>query len=78
MVRKYAYVGPYTSLERGVHIIHAELEHCIVLRNTRIENLDRRIDASLIGRDARIFGADSKPLAHRLMIGDGCHVGIGE
>jgi len=73
-----AYVGPYTSLERGVHIIRAELEHCIVLRNTRIENLDRRIDASLIGRDARIFGAHSKPLTHRLMIGDGCHVGIGE
>ncbi len=72
-----AYVGPYTSLADGVHVISAELEHCIVLRGARIEYLDRRIDASLIGRDAHVFGADSKPQAHRLMIGDGCSVGIG-
>jgi glucose-1-phosphate thymidylyltransferase len=73
-----AYVGPYTSLDTGARIIGAELEHCIVLRGARIENLSRRIDASLIGRDARVYGSDAKPQAHRLMIGDGCHVGIGE
>jgi glucose-1-phosphate thymidylyltransferase len=73
-----AYVGPYTSLDDGTRVINAELEHCIVLRGARIENLTRRIDASLIGRDARVFGSDAKPQAHRLMIGDGCTVGIGE
>ncbi len=73
-----AYVGPYTSLADGVHVTAAELEHCIVLRGARIENLTRRLDASLIGRDAHVFGAAAKPQAHRLMIGDGCSVGIGE
>jgi len=73
-----AYVGPHTSLDDGARVINAEIEHCIVLRNARIENLSRRIDASLIGRDARVAGSDSKPRAHRLMIGDGCIVDIGE
>ena len=73
-----AYVGPYTSLDEGARVINAELEHCIVLRGARIENLTRRIDGSLIGRDARVYGSDAKPQAHRLMIGDGCSVGIGE
>jgi glucose-1-phosphate thymidylyltransferase len=73
-----AYIGPYTSLADGVQVTAAELEHCIVLRGARIEGLTRRIDASLIGRDAHVFGADAKPQAHRLMIGDGCSVGIGE
>ena len=50
----------------------------IAKRDARIENLSRRIDASLIGRDARVRGGASKPAAHRLLIGDGCTVEIGE
>jgi len=72
------YVGPFTSLDEGVRVVGAELEHCIVLRDARIEHLDCRIDASLIGREAHVFGSDRKPSAHRLMIGDGCRVGIGK
>ncbi len=73
-----AYIGPYTSLADGVRVVAAELEHCIVLLDARIEDLDGRIDTSLIGRQAHIFGTDAKPRAHRLMVGDGCSVGIGE
>lgn len=73
-----AYIGPYTSLADGVRVVGAELEHCIVLREARIENVGRRIDASLIGRRAHVFGSDDKPKTHRLMVGDQCIVGIGE
>lgn len=73
-----AYIGPYTSLADDVRVIAAELEHCIVLREARIEGLVGRIDASLIGRQAHIFGTEAKPRAHRLMVGDGCSIGIGE
>ena len=73
-----AYIGPYSSLDDGARVIEAEIEHCIVLRGAHIENLSRRIDASLIGRDARVRGGASKPAAHRLLIGDGCTVEIGE
>ena len=73
-----AYIGPYTSLADGVCVIAAELEHCIVMREAHIEGLAGRINASLIGREAHIFGTDAKPRAHRLMVGDGCSVGIGE
>ena len=73
-----AYVGPYTSLADGVRVVGAELEHCIVLREARIEDLETRIDASLIGRQAHVFGAGAGRRTHRLMIGDRCSVGIGE
>ena len=73
-----AYIGPYTSLADGVRVVAAELEHCIVLHEARIEGLEGRINASLIGRQAHIFATGAKPRAHRLMVGDGCRVGIGE
>ncbi len=73
-----AYIGPYSSLADGVRVVAAELEHCIVLRGARIEGLTRRLDGSLIGRHARIYGTDVRPQAHRLMVGDRSEVGIAE
>jgi glucose-1-phosphate thymidylyltransferase len=71
-----AYVGPYTSLAEGACVRAAEVEHCIVLARATIENLTRQVDASLIGRDARVYGETRKPRAHKLMIGDMSIVGI--
>ena len=73
-----AYIGPYTSLAEDVRVISAELEHCIVMRGARIESLERRLEGSLVGRDAEVFGVDAKPRAHRLLIGDRSTVGISE
>jgi len=71
-----AYVGPYTSLAEGAQIKAAEVEHCIILAGATIENLTRQVDASVIGRNARVYGATRKPRAHKLMIGDQSTVGI--
>ena len=75
---EHAYIGPYSSLADGVRIVSAELEHCIVLQDALIEGLTRRLDGSLIGRGARIYGTDARPKAHRLMVGDRSEVGIAE
>jgi len=71
-----AYVGPYTSLAEGAHIRAAEVAHCIILAGATIENLTRQVDASVIGRNARVYGATRKPRAHKLMVGDQSTVGI--
>jgi glucose-1-phosphate thymidylyltransferase len=65
-----AYVGPFTALGDGVHVEHAEIEHSIVLDRSRIENLPRRVESSLIGRDVVVVASGSRPRANRLMIGD--------
>ena len=69
-----AYIGPYTAIADNVTIEKAEIEHSIVLSGSTVENLDARVEASLIGRNARIGGAKSLPRAYRLVLGDNSEV----
>jgi glucose-1-phosphate thymidylyltransferase len=41
-----------------------------VLERTRIERLDGRIEASLIGRDVTVCRKERRPRAYRLVLGD--------
>jgi glucose-1-phosphate thymidylyltransferase len=65
-----AYIGPYTSISRGCTIRSAEIEHSIVLENTRIENADGKIESSLIGKDCVIRRSPVRPRAYKLVLGD--------
>jgi glucose-1-phosphate thymidylyltransferase len=71
-----AYIGPYTAISEGVVVRGAEVEHSILLHNSRIEDLDARVESSLIGRDVVIARSDAKPRAYRFMIGDSSSVGL--
>jgi glucose-1-phosphate thymidylyltransferase len=70
------FVGPYTSISDGVVVDHAELEHSIVLENSRISHLGTRMADSLIGRDCVIAHSDARPVAYRFLVGDCCQIGI--
>ena len=59
-----AYIGPYTAIGDDVTIEHAELEHSIVLSGSTIRDLDARIEASLIGKNA-VVGARAAPCPRR-------------
>ncbi len=65
-----SFVGPYTSLYDGVAIVDCEIERCIVLENSRIENIDARLQDSLIGREAKIRRVDKKPRTLKMNLGD--------
>jgi len=69
-----AYVGPFTAIADGVVLDRCEIEHSIVLERSRIVNVPRRIESSLIGRDAVVTASDAMPRAHRLMLGDSSRV----
>ena len=69
-----AYIGPYTALADNVTIANAEIEHSIVLAGSSVEDLDARIEASLIGRNVRIGRGPSLPSAYRLVLGDNSEV----
>ena len=69
-----AYVGPFTAIADGVVLDHCEIEHSIVLERSRITGVPRRIESSLIGRDAVVTASDAMPRAHRLMLGDSSRV----
>ena len=65
-----SYVGPFTALADGVVLERCEIEHSIVLERSHIADIPGRIESSLIGKDVVVCGKDSRPRAHRLMLGD--------
>ena len=65
-----AYIGPYTSIYYGCTVRNAELEHSIVLENSVIENVEGKIESSLIGKECLIGRSPLRPRAHKLMVGD--------
>jgi glucose-1-phosphate thymidylyltransferase len=75
-VLEHAYVGPYTAVSAGATIRNAEVEHSIILANSRIEDLDARVESSLVGRDVVIARSRAKPRAYRFTVGDSSEIGL--
>ena len=71
-----AYVGPYTSIGDEVRICRAEVEHSIVLAGSTVEDLDTRMEASLLGRNVTLTRSDGLPKTLRLLVGDNSTIEI--
>jgi glucose-1-phosphate thymidylyltransferase len=71
-----SYVGPFTSVHSGCRIENAEIEHSIVLEDSQILGIDRRIADSLVGKGVTISKVDRKPKVLRFMLGDHSVVGV--
>ena len=71
-----AYVGPFTAIMRNVEIRGSEIEHSIVMEDSRIIDLRERVTDSLIGRGVTIVRRDDRPAALRFMLGDRSEVGL--
>jgi glucose-1-phosphate thymidylyltransferase len=65
-----SYVGPFTSVYHGCEIRNSELEHSIVLENSKILDVGTKIEDSLIGKEVVIRRTDELPKALRFMLGD--------
>jgi len=70
------FVGPYTAISDGVVVEQAEIEHSIILENSRICRLGARMADSLIGRNCVIAHSEALPVAYRFMVGDSSQIGI--
>jgi len=71
-----AYVGPYTAVGERCTIERAEVEHSILLSDCVVEGLDVRIEASLLGRNARVGRDSRQPRAYRLLVGDNSEIAV--
>jgi carbonic anhydrase/acetyltransferase-like protein (isoleucine patch superfamily) len=68
------YIGPFTSIGDGVQLHACEIEYSIVLDGTRIEQIEPRIEHSLLGKNVVVSGKVRRPRALRLMLGDSSSV----
>ena len=71
-----AYIGPYTAIGNHVVVSNAEIEHAIILEGSSIQNLDGRIEASLIGKNVAIARSPELPRAYRFVVGDNAEIAI--
>ena len=65
-----SFIGPYSSIADGVTLIHADLEHSVILQGAKIIDIHQRIVDSVIGQRAQVIAAPARPKALRFMIGD--------
>ncbi|HEY6539016.1 MAG TPA: glucose-1-phosphate thymidylyltransferase [Candidatus Dormibacteraeota bacterium] len=70
-----SFVGPFTALYHHVLVEGSEIEHSIVLENTSIRGVGK-IEDSLIGRDVVIERSETRPRAHKLVLGDHSRVSL--
>jgi glucose-1-phosphate thymidylyltransferase len=68
-----SFVGPFTSIGSGCRIVSSVLEHCVLLENAKIEQVDR-LEDSLIGKGSTVIKDRNARQAYRLMIGDDSEV----
>lgn len=71
-----SYIGPYTSIYYNCNITNSEIENSIILENTKIINIDTRLDWCLIGKEVEIYKKDGRPKALNLILGDRSKVGF--
>jgi glucose-1-phosphate thymidylyltransferase len=71
-----AYIGPFTSIYHHCHIENAEISRSIVLEDSRICDIERRIEDSLIGRHVIIQRSPYRPRAYKFTLGDHSQVGL--
>lgn len=71
-----AYVGPFTSIYHDAIIEDSEIEYAMVLEHAHISHVPWRIDASLVGRYAKVYAAPGRPRGYKLMLGDHSTAGL--
>jgi glucose-1-phosphate thymidylyltransferase len=74
-VIKNSYIGPFTSVYYGVVVTNSEIEHSIILENSKISDISR-VEESLVGKGVEISKTDVKPRAYRLMCGDNSKISL--
>jgi len=70
-----SYIGPYTSVGAGCEVLASEVQHSVILENSRIVNIPH-VQDSLIGREVEVVRSGRVPRATRLMVGDHSRVDV--
>ncbi|MEM4455207.1 MAG: glucose-1-phosphate thymidylyltransferase [Thermofilaceae archaeon] len=63
-----SYIGPYTSLSRGVRVAGSSVEYCVILEGAMVEGVE--LEESLVGRYAKVVRNHGGRRASKLSIGD--------
>lgn len=65
-----SYIGPYSSIDKGVNINNCEVDNCIILEHAVLDNVGKKISGSLIGKNVVVKAANKRPFSNTFLIGD--------
>ena len=71
-----AYIGPNTAIGAGAEIEAVEITYSVVFERATIRHLRQRLDASVIGPEARVFSDFQLPRAARLRVGRAAEIAL--
>jgi glucose-1-phosphate thymidylyltransferase len=71
-----SYVGPYTSIGPDVEISRSEVEHSILLAGAKLIDVGSRMEASLLGRNVRLYRGEGLPKTLRMIVGDNAEIHV--
>ncbi len=70
-----AYIGPHTTIGDRSMVVGTEVEHSIIMKDTRIETSNKRIVDSIVGPQATIMPENkSFPRGHKLIAGENSYL----
>jgi glucose-1-phosphate thymidylyltransferase len=72
---EHSFVGPFTSIAERCQVLRSEIEHSVVLGDSRIVDIPR-VEDSLIGKEAVVTRSARRPRANRFMLGDHSQVDL--
>ncbi len=70
-----SYIGPFSAIGARCQVVETEIEHSVVLDDSRLIAVDRLVD-SLIGRHVSVTRSHERPRASRLLVGDHCEIDL--
>ena len=73
---KESYIGPYSAIGNRCTISSSEVEYSIIMDGCQINQVQRRIESSLLGNDVEILRSKTRPATHRFMLGDQSRIEI--
>ncbi len=72
---EHSFVGPFTSIAERCHVLRSEIEHSVILGDSRIVDIPR-VEDSLIGKQVVVTRSARRPRANRFMLGDHSQVDL--
>lgn len=71
-----SFIGPYSSIGDGCQIISTKLENVILLKNVKIEGLQKPLDCCLVGEGTMVNGNHRVSGSIELFVGNQCLINL--
>ncbi|MEX0846229.1 MAG: glucose-1-phosphate thymidylyltransferase [Ilumatobacteraceae bacterium] len=70
-----SFIGPFSAIGNGCTVRQSEIEHSVIMDGSSITDI-KRLEDSLIGKEAVVARTKVRPRALRLMVGDHCQIDV--